>query len=146
MNLNKLESILSEQSGNKFCPICGTPYKPYHSRQKTCGSPECKKQYHAEYVKDYNRKFREENPYVARERSKLSMRKLRAKRKAIENHIDDLGKQLEYWEKREEFEKKITEYGDRYGEVSAQKTLEQVSKIDVAGGKDNDAVCNKDEP
>lgn len=146
MNLKNLEQILSEHSNNKFCPICNTPFKPYNSRQKTCGSPECKKQYHAEYVREYNRKFREERPDLARKRSRESMRKFRAKQKAAEEKIDDLGKQLEYWEKQEQFDRKITAYGDRYGEVSAQKTLATVPKIDTSlGGNTNDTVHDKDE-
>jgi len=132
MNLTELEKILSKESGNKFCPICATPFKPYHSRQKTCGSPECKKAYHAEHVKKYNQKLRKENPALTRERTRNSMRRFRAKQKAVEARNDDLGRQLEYWEKRAEFEKKIAEYGDHYGEVSAEKILEQIPRIDTS--------------
>lgn len=146
MNLENLENILSEHSGNKYCPICSTPFKPYNSRQKTCGSPECKKQYHAEYVKEHNRKFRKENPTAARERSKKSMRKFRAKQKAVENRIDNLGKQLEYWEKQEEFDRKIAEYGHRYGEVAADKLIKSIPKIDTSlEGNQDDTVHDKDE-
>ena len=145
MNLTEIQKILSEQSGNKFCPICDTPFKPYHARQKTCGSPECKKIYHAEYSKNYNRRRRSENPELARQKTRESMRKFRARQKAVEDRNNDLGKQLEYWEKRKEFEKKIAEYGSNYGEVSAKKILEQVPKIDTTfGGKqdDNENVKN----
>ena len=145
MDLKELEAILSENSENKFCPICSTPFKPYHSRQKTCGSPECKKAYHAEYVKNYNKRFREENPIVAKRRRRESMRRFREKSKTLEGRNDDLGKQLEYWEKREEFDRKVAAYGAKYGEVSAQKTLEQVPKIDTTiGGERNDAVSTED--
>ena len=135
MNLTELESILSEQSGNKFCPICATPFKPHHSRQKTCGSPECKKTYHAEYVKKYNHRLRKENPELTRKRTRESMRRFRAKQKAVDARNDDLGKQQEYWEKRAEFDKKIAEYGDKYGEVQAKKILEQIPKIDTSMGE-----------
>lgn len=131
MNLTKLEKILSEQSGNKFCPICGTPFKPYHSRQKTCGSKECKKQYHSEYVNSYNRNLRRNNPELTRKRTRDSMRRFRAKKKNVNDIDEELGRQLEYWEKQERFDRKIAEYGDRYGEVQKQKILEQVPKIDV---------------
>lgn len=142
MNLTELESILSEQSENKFCPICATPFKPHHSRQKTCGSPECKKAYHAEYVKNYNRRLRKEHPYETRERKRESMRKFRARQKAVEDRNDELGRQQEYWEKRAEFEQKIAKYGDKYGEVQAQQILERVPKIDTSMGGDNDGSKN----
>ena len=144
MNLTELEKILSKESGNKFCPICATPFKPHHSRQKTCGSPECKRIYHAEYVKNYNQKLRKDNPELTRRRTRDSMRKFRAKQRAVEDRNDELSRQLEYWEKRAEFEKKITAYGDHYGEVSAEKLLEQIPKIDTSmGGNTDDSKDNQ---
>lgn len=142
MNLTELETILSKKSGNRFCPICDTPFKPHHSRQKTCGSPECKKRYHAEYVKNYNSKLRKDNPELTRKRTRESMRKFRAKQRAVENRNDELGRQQEYWEKRAEFERKIAAYGDKYGEVQAQKILERVPKIDTSMGGNNDGSKN----
>lgn len=148
MDLTKLEKILSDESGNKFCPICATPFKPRNSRQKTCGSAECKRQYHNEYVRQYKKQQREEFPEFVREQSRLAMRKMRARRKALEERDDDLGRQLEYWEKRKEFEQKIAAYGDKYGEVSAQKTLEKIPKIDTSMGEEtnNDTVHTENDP
>lgn len=39
----------------KQCCICGCEFKPYHKKQITCGSKECKRIQHLEYMRRYNR-------------------------------------------------------------------------------------------
>lgn len=138
MNLDNLIEILEEKSGNKYCVICGTPFKPYNVRQKTCGSKECQKKYHSIYVNDYNRKLREAEPEKVRKRNREWMRKYRARQKAVDNAVADLDREAERWEKQQKFNEKVAEYGDRYGEEQAKKILERVPKINTdLGGKDN---------
>lgn len=144
MDLTSIEKILSE-AGIHSCVICGTPFEPYHSRQKTCGSPECKDEYHRRYVKAYQKRQREENAEAVRRYKRLKMREYRAKQKELEKREAQLEDMARRWEKQKQFEEKIAEYGYRYGEVSAQKTLATVPKIDVnLERRRDDNVHNKD--
>lgn len=128
MNFEKLTAILNEQ-GIKCCPICGTPFPPYNSRQKTCGDEECMRKYHSNYVLEYNRRRREENPEACRKYNREKMRKYRRKQKIAES----LEEQESYWKDRADVNKNIT--GIDYGKRSAEKTLAQVPKIDVNIGE-----------
>lgn len=141
MDIAKLEEILADETGLKLCPICGTAYKPYHSRQKTCGSPECKRIYHNEYVRERTERLKKQDIDSFRKYHTEAQRKYRAKQKGRaerDTQLKDLG---DRWSKQEEFDKKVKEYGIRYGQVQAQKTLASIPKIDVTlGGKNNDDV------
>lgn len=138
MNLGEIEKIMSSHEGIHICPICSTPYKPRHSRQKTCGSESCKKAYHADYVKRKNEERMANNPEAVREYNKNVMRRYRKKQRAIDKRVATLDELEDRWKERAERDKRIAEYGDRYGEVSAQKVLETVPKIDVnLGGNDD---------
>ena len=131
MEYKQLQQYMQEISGNSFCPICDTPFKPKNPRQKTCGDPECRRLYHNQYVRDYNRQRREKYPEVVREYNARMMRKYRAQRKQAEKFEQNMDAIKEHWDKQTEFEKKIAEYGDRYGEVQTKKLLETVPKIDT---------------
>lgn len=131
MGLTEIEKILESEAGLKVCKICGSPYKPYHSRQKTCGKPECKKASQRESVKRRNEERKAEDPDKYRASRSEAMRKYRQKKKALkvrETQLKELSKQ---WEKQLEFDKKIAEYGFEYGKRSAEKVLATVPKIDV---------------
>lgn len=131
MNLSEIEKIMSE-AGIHSCEICGTPFTPYHGRQKTCGSSECMAEYHRRYVSEYNRKRRRENPEVVRRYGAQKMREYRAKQKAIKKRERQLNEMADRWKKQEELDKKIAEYGIEYGKHSAEKVLATVPKIDVS--------------
>lgn len=131
MDYKELQRLMSETSGNSFCPICDTPFKPSNSRQRTCGDPECKRLYHNQYVRNYNRERREKFPEATREYNARMMRKYRAKKKRAEQFEENIDAIKEHWDRQTEFEKKITEYGHRYGEVQRQNILDYVPKIDV---------------
>lgn len=135
MDLQELQSILTETNGSRVCPICGTPFKPYHSRQKSCGAPECKREIHNQYMRERTKRLRSENIYEWRKYHRDAQRKSREKkRKRIErdNQLRELG---DKWQERSDFEKLVQEDGLRYGEVQKQKTLEKVPKINLELGE-----------
>lgn len=137
MGTNELEKMI-EDSGLRICAVCSTPFKPYHARQKTCGDPDCKRIYHNKWCLERNKRMLKEHPNEFRKYRRDVMRRYRAKKRAVVERDKQLEKVSEHWKKQEEFEKKISEYGYRYGEVSAQKVLERVPKIDVTlGGETN---------
>ena len=144
MDLAEITKILSEQAEVHVCAICGTPYKQYHSRQKTCGSPECKREWHNQYQRERTKRLREENIEEWRKYHREAQRRSREKKRGLgerDAQLKDVGTR---WEKQSEFDKKIAEYGHRYGEISAQKVLATVPKIDVNLGGTHDNVHDKD--
>lgn len=121
----ELQNLLSEQTGNKYCPICNTPFNPYHSRQKTCGSEDCKKAFHQEYTKNYAK-----DPEAKKKHSEAT-KKWRRKKKIDKIQSENLDKIEEYWQKRAESDEKISENGLKYGELQKQKILENIPKINT---------------
>ena len=146
MDLNEIEKILGE-AGIHSCEICGTPYTPRHKRQRTCGAPECKAEHHRRWLREYNRRKKEEDPDAFRKYHTIKTREYRARLKEREKRDRQLEGLQERWQKQKEFDKKVTEYGHEYGKRSAEKVLESVSKIDVNMGKeqDDDRVQSADE-
>jgi len=125
MDIKELTALLEEQNPDiKHCPICDMPFKPYHSRQKTCGNEECRKAHKREYYakwKDGNEEAKLKHRYATWK----YMQKVR-KRKADERNADAIE---EHWRKQKEFDEKVKAYGDRYGEIQKQKTLQSVERI-----------------
>ena len=146
MDLKEITRILTEEDGAHICPICGTPFSPRTSQQKTCGAPDCKRLHHNAYVRERAKRLKEENPDVWRRYHTNANRKWRAKQKGISDREAELKDLQKRWEKQKEFEEKIAEYGHRYGEVSAAKVLATVPKIDtnLVGRKDNDDTHAED--
>ena len=144
MDLNSIEQVLAAETNLRICPICGTPYKPYHSRQKSCGSPECKREVHNAYCRARRKKLMEEHPEEFRAYRAKAMRKYRAKLKGIEDREKELSRLSEQWKKQQKFDEYITAHGHEYGKLSAQKILEKVPKIDVNLGGNHDNVHDKD--
>lgn len=130
MNLSELEKILNAD-GVSVCEICGTPYTPRSSRQRTCGAPECKRQSHNNYLRERNRKLKEKDSASFNKYQAEANKKWRSKKRTLEKREQELNELKKHWEAQSEFDRKVTEYGDRYGEVSAQKVLATVPKIDV---------------
>ena len=131
MDLKKIESILQAEAELKVCPICGTPYKPYHSRQKTCGNSECIRINRSEITKRRNAERKEENPDEYRANRRALVQRYRRKKRAMANREAQLKELSKEWEKQTEFDRKVTEYGIDYGKRSAEKVLADVPKIDV---------------
>lgn len=131
MNILDLEKIIEEQTGNKVCPICSTPFKPYHSRQKTCGDPECKRRYHNEYLRERTKILKDEDREAFNKYHAAANKKYRRKQKFL-RELDEL---QEYMKEQtilaETINEKVT--GIDYGKKQAEKTLASVPKIDVEG-------------
>ncbi len=145
MNLDELKKRIAEKDDLRICPICGLPYRPYRSSQRNCGTDECKKEYHRRYVKEYNRRRREENPELVREIRRKSMRKYRQKQRMIAERYKQLEDISDRFERQESFSEKVRGHGWRYGDMQAQKILETVPKIDVNLGGNNDNIHDKDD-
>ena len=144
MELHGLETILSEISGNKFCPICGTPFEPYNSRQITCGAPDCKRQWHNQYMRERTKRQREEDLEGWRKYHREAVRKNREKKREARRRESQLKRLSEQWEKQADFDRKVSEYGLQYGEGQRQKILATVPKINVNLGGHHDDIHDKD--
>lgn len=144
MDLNEITKILAEESGIHICPVCGTPFTPYHGRQKTCGTEECKRKWHNKYVQDRVKRLKAENLDAWRRYHAKANRKYRHKQKQIQERETELKQLQERWDKQAEFDRKISEYGHEYGKRSAEKLLATIPKIDVNLGGKNDNVHDKD--
>lgn len=129
MNISELEKIIEEQTGNKICPICGTPFKPYHSRQKTCGTEECKKLHHNMYLKERRERLIAEDREAFNRAHALAQWKSRQKKKAKEQSERNYDKIQQHWERFVDSEKSVS--GIDYGKRQAEKTLASIPKIDV---------------
>ena len=139
MDLNKMEAILQEKTALRFCPICGTPFTPYHSRQKTCGNKECRREYHALQVKEYNERQKADDPEGYRQKRSAANKRARKKQSKLNTRELQLKELSERWQKQVNFEAKVAEYGLDYGKKSAEKVLASVPKIDVnIYGKETD--------
>lgn len=62
------------------CPYCGTKFTPRDSRQKMCGSDECKKA----YERAYQRARRQTDEYKAYERARKQTEKYKAYQRAYD--------------------------------------------------------------
>lgn len=131
MNISELEKIIEEQTGNKSCPICSTPFKPRHSRQKTCGSPECKRLFHNQYLRERARRLKAEDKEAFNRYHATAQRQSRNRKKMREQSERNYAKLQEHWERVAEFDKTVAEHGLDYGKRQAEKTLASVPKIDV---------------
>ena len=136
MNFDELNEIVSKQANVRLCPICGTPYKQYHSRQKTCGSSECKKMHHSQWIKDYRRKQFEEHPDEFRAYRREMERKCRQRKKDKERMSRNYDKLEAFWSRNTE--RHVETDGLEYGKKQAERTLAQGPKIDVSGFEKRD--------
>ena len=144
MDLNSIEQVLAAETNLRICPICGTPYKPYHSRQKSCGSPECKREVHNAYCRARRKRLMEEHPEEFRAYRAKAMRKYRAKLKEKDRREEELKELAERWKRQQKFDEYVSVHGHEYGKLSAEKVLAKVPKIDVTLGGKHDNVHGKD--
>lgn len=148
MKLDEIEIALQKESGLKMCVICGMPFRPYHSRQKTCGSAECKRAHHINCVIARTERIKRERPNEYKAFRRECSRRARAKKKALKARETQLKALAERWEKQKEFDDKISKYGIEYGKRSAEKVLSTVQKIDVEAFikeiENGKKLCNKD--
>lgn len=131
MNFDELAKIIEQEAGVKVCPICGTPYTPYHSRQKTCGSNECKKESHNAYMRERLTNVDEEQAEKIRERKRKNNRRWREKQRRLKKREQQLDEIIERTQRQIEFDNYIREHGHEYGKLQIQKTLALVPPIDL---------------
>lgn len=120
-----MQEVFDQSNGARICPYCGTPYAPYHSRQKTCGREECKTRHHREYTKRWTEEKMRTNPEQIRASKRQYMRRKRRWEKA-EQRMEKLEKYADSIERQDDAVA-VLNYGDRQKE----RTLAQVPKIDV---------------
>lgn len=146
MNFDELSKIVADEAGVSICPICGSPFKKYHSRQIICSSPDCKKTYRADYFKKRTARIREEDVDSFRKKHNEAQKRYRQKRKENKAIDDNLKKTQEYWERRKQaLEPKEESDGKGYAQQQIEKTLSQIPKIDVnIGGAKDDILHSKD--
>lgn len=135
----ELQKLLQDKDIS-VCAICGMPFAPYHSRQKTCGSPRCKREWKNKYLRDRMHRERERDLEGWRKKHREAERRYRDKLKANEDRDSQLGGLQDQWKKQKEFDDFIKEHGHEYGRLSAEKLLAQVPKIDVSLGTREDAT------
>lgn len=143
----ELERLIAEKTGSPICPICGTPYIPYNTRQKTCGTEECKREWKCKYLRDRRKRLQEEDYEAYRDYCNAAQRKARAKKRTVDRLDEDLAALEEKYRRMEERDKTVFADGMNYGKRQMEKTLALVPKIDVNmdRGKKNDDLHNKNE-
>ena len=139
MNLSELEKLMAK-SGMGVCEICGTPFEANNKRRKTCSDPECKRIAHSRRTKERADRLKRERPDEYNAKRNKANKKWRDKKKRAQKREDELKALGERWGKQADFDRKVQEYGIRYGEVSAQKVLANVPKINtnMERGKEDD--------
>lgn len=93
----------------KQCCICGKTFETNRSAQVTCGSAECKKAQHKEYLRNYMTQYRMNNRSIINQRNKEYMRRVRSDANT----------------------KNDTLIGLNYAERQKAKTLEMVGRVKV---------------
>ena len=133
MNFDELNAIIAEEAGVNICPICGIPYEPYHSRQKTCGADECKRLYHNRCLEERRRKMLAETPDEFRAYRREAQRKSRQKKRNAKVADNNYKKLESYWINRQE--RRIETDGLEYGKKQVERTLAAIPKIDTRIGE-----------
>ena len=133
MNFDELNEIIAREAGINICPICGTPFDKYHSRQKTCGTDECKRLWRNRYFEERRRRLLAENPEEFRRYRREAEKKTRRKKREKERMRRNYKKMQSYWERQIDVKERKIDGGLDYGKKQVEKTLEQVPKIDVSG-------------
>jgi hypothetical protein len=135
MSIDKLLEEIEEKTDLKICAVCGMPSKPYHCRQKTCGDPECKRQYKNSYTKGYVARLKAEDIDAYRAYRADAQKRSRQK-KRMEARARELSDE---WDR----PKAPIEDGLNYGRRSAEKVLSKVPKINVnLEGSDESEIRN----
>ena len=133
MNISELNDIITNETGICICPVCGTPYEKYHSRQRTCGAEECKRLWHNKYLRERRERLIAEDKDAYNRYHTIAQRKSRQKKRNMERADESLRKAQEYWERFEKRHATDKPDGKGYAERQIERTLSQVPKIDVSG-------------
>lgn len=138
MNFDALDEIIRKNTDLNICPICGTPFRQYHRRQKTCGTEECKRQWHNSYLRKRRVRLMTEDRDAFNKEHAEAQRKYRLKKRGIKEMSEALDRMQAHWDAVLEKETRLADGGFDYGKRQMEKTLANVPKIDVSGfGKEN---------
>lgn len=132
MNFDELNEIVAKEAGVNICPICGIPYEKYHSRQKTCGTDECKRLWHNKCLREHRKRKYEEDADAFRAYRREAQRKSRRKKRKTEVANENYQKLESYWI--DKANRRIETDGLEYGKKQMERTLAQVPKIDTRIG------------
>lgn len=143
----ELERLIAEKTGAPICPICGTPYIPYNTLQKTCGTEECKREWRNRRMRERRKRLQEEDYEAYREYCNEAQRKARAKKRTVDRLDEDLAAIEEKYRRMEERDRTVFADGMNYGKRQMERTLALVPKIDVNLDRrhKNDNIHDKDE-
>ena len=133
MNFDELNAIIEREAGVSICPVCGVPFDKYHSRQKTCGSDECKRMWHNKYFRDRRKRLLAEDPEAFRAYRREAQRKTRQKKRKAKVAEATYEKLATYWVNKHD--RVLETGGHEYGKKQVEKTLAQVPKIDTRIGE-----------
>lgn len=136
MNFDALDEIIAKNTDLHFCAICGTPFRPYHRRQKTCGTEECKRAWNNMRYSNRRKRLLSENPEEFRAYRREAERKSRRKKRNTKLADDNYQKLESYWLNKAD--RRIETDGLEYGKKQAERTLASVPKIDVSGFRKGD--------
>ena len=137
MNFEELEKIVQEDTGVSICPICGTPYRKCHYRQKTCGTDECKKAWRSIYLKERSDRLKSKSAEDYRRYHRDAQRRYRRKKQRAKEADAYLKHVQEFWTRKEDRIIPVVD-GLTYAERQIQKTLAQVPKIDLNIGEEDE--------
>lgn len=135
MNFDRLNEIVAREANVSICPICGTPFDKYHSRQQTCGTEECKRLWKNKYLRERRKRLIAEDKAAFNFAHAEAQRKSRNKKKRLDQIARNYERMQKHWEKVAEFEKTVADHGLDYGKHQMAKTLAQVPKIDTTIGE-----------
>ena len=146
MNFDELDKLVSEAAGVEICPICRTPFKKYHSRQKTCGTDLCKKEWKLKGTKEWREKRIAENVESYRKYRNEVEKRYRDKKRGIRARDAQLEEEQNYWERLRKKDLALSD-GTEYGARQIEKTLASVPKIntEIGGTKHEQSMQNEED-
>ena len=103
----------------KQCCVCGKEFEADKRNRVTCGSDECKRLHHLEYMRTYGHQMRRQSPEEIREYKRNWIRKRRAERRGLK--VEE--------EKPTEIKEPIP--AENYAEIQKQRTLAMVGRIEL---------------
>lgn len=132
MNISELEQIMGD-AGIDICPVCGTPYSKFHSRQRTCGAEECKRVWKNKYLRERRERLIAEDKELFNHIHTKAQQKYRLKKRGIKEVSETLDRMQEHWNSVFEKDVRLSDGGLEYGKRQIENTLASVPKIDVSG-------------
>ena len=133
MNFDELNAIVAEQAGVDICPMCGIPFHRRDSRQKTCGTDECKRLWKNKYLRERRLRLIAENKELFNFRHAEAERRRRRKKRAAQIEHENAEQDTISAKDIDRLESLFVMRtpADEYAERQIAKTLAMIPKIDV---------------